>query len=306
MRVLIAGGTGLVGKALLEVLKPKGWEIGLLTRQKGNTHSGIRTFSWNPQLQEFDEELKMWPADAIVNLAGENVGKGAWTEERKKAIRDSRIWALETLAALVQTWGTYPKVISMSASGYYGQVDGRRRVGEDYPAGRGFLADVCVAWEGKVHERFSDPRFRLVVFRLGVVLDPHEGALPQMLRPIRFAFGQPLGSGFQIIPWIHRQDVAKSLLFALEHPEISGIFNLAAPTPVTNATFMKTLCEVNRCFYIPVPVPAPVLRLFLGEQADLVLQGVALDVSRWMEVGFKFQFEELRVALEDLILNSVD
>lgn len=303
MRVLIAGGTGLVGQALRKVLQQKGWEVGLLTRRAGNAISGIRTYFWNPELQTYDEEVKTWPADAIVNLAGENVGKGAWTEERKKAIRDSRLQALETLAAIVQTWGTYPKVISMSASGYYGHVAGRRSVGEDHPAGRGFLADVCVAWEGKAHKLFSDPHFRLVVFRLGVVLDPYEGALPQMLRPVRFAFGQPLGCGCQMIPWIHRLDVAESLCFALEHPEISGTFNLAAPAPVTNAEFTKKLCEVTRRFYVPVPVPASVLRFILGEQADLVLQGVAMDVSRWRGLGYEFKYSDLLKALEDLIHN---
>lgn len=301
MRVLIAGGTGLVGKAFLEVAGSQGWELGLLARQAGASVPGVRTFSWKPEATTFDAAVSSWPADAVINLAGENVGKGAWTEARKKAIRESRLQALDTLAAIVKTWSSYPKIISMSASGYYGHVPGLRRVGEDHPPGRGFLADVCVAWEGKALELFSDPRYRLTLFRLGVVLDASEGALPQMLRPVRFAFGQPLGSGSQLVPWIHRADVAESLCFALEHPEAIGIFNLAAPEAVTNADFIRTLCEVTRRFYLPVPVPAAALRLLLGEQADLVLQGVALDVSRWQEVGYKFKYPELKTALSDLL-----
>lgn len=290
-----------MGKAFLDVAVSKGWELGLLTRRAGAAVPGVRTFSWKPEATTFDAAVSSWPADALVNLAGENVGQGAWTEARKKAIRESRLQALETLAAIVRTWGTYPKFISMSASGYYGYVPGPRRVGEEHPPGRGFLSEVCVAWEGKAHELFGDGRFRLTLFRLGVVLDATKGALPQMLRPVRFAFGQPLGSGSQMVPWIHRADVAESLCFALEHPGIAGTFNLAAPEAVTNADFIRTLCEVTRRFYLPVPVPAVVLRLLLGEQADLVLQGVALDVSLWQRVGYEFKFFEMGKALNDLL-----
>lgn len=291
-----------MGKAFLEAAGSKGWELGLLTRrQAGAAVPGVRKFLWNPEEKTFDAELYSWPADALVNLAGENVGLGAWTEARKKAIRESRLQALETLAAIVKTWGAHPKIISMSASGYYGHVPGSRPVGEEHPPGRGFLSEVCVAWEGKANELFGDGRFRLTLFRLGVVLDATEGALPQMLRPVRFAFGQPLGSGSQMVPWIHRADVAESLCFALEHPQISGIFNLAAPTAVSNAELIKNLCSVAGRLYLPVPVPALALRLLLSEQADLVLQGVALDVSCWQRAGYEFKFPEFRAALSDIL-----
>ncbi|MCS6979056.1 MAG: TIGR01777 family oxidoreductase [Flavobacteriales bacterium] len=305
MRILIAGGSGLVGRALIRKIRQESfWEVAVLTRNPSAGLADVRKFYWNPASGEWDPALSEWPADALVNLAGENVGAGSWTPARRAVLLQSRLEALDTLARLAGVWSRRPRVISMSASGYYGHVPGTQLVSETHPPGKDFLAHVCVAWESKAFELFGNPEHHLLIFRLGVVLDSQEGALPRMLQPVRFAFGQPLGCGRQRIPWIHIEDVANSLLMALKRPEIQGVFNLAAPESVSNAEFIKTLCQAAGRFFVPIPVPAIALRLLLGDQADLILKGVAMDITRWSETGFRFAYPNLRPALNHLISNS--
>ncbi|MCS6981422.1 MAG: TIGR01777 family oxidoreductase [Flavobacteriales bacterium] len=300
-RVLIAGGTGLVGRALQEILPSHAYEVAVLSRRGSSGKGPIKIFEWQPEKRCFDPALKDWPPDAVVNLAGENVGSGVWTEARRLAILRSRVEALETLARAVELWSASPKVISISASGYYGHVPGSFRVDENWPSGQGFLAEVCKHWEEAARKYFGKESFRLLIFRLGVVLDPADGALPRILRPIRFLFGQPLGCGTQMVSWIHRRDVALSLRHGLDNPELTGVYNLAAPQCVSQAEFTRILCRVAGRWYVPVPVPSMVLRVVLGRQADLVLHGVAMDVGKWKGTGYKFCFSDLESALRDLL-----
>ncbi|MCX7768755.1 MAG: TIGR01777 family oxidoreductase [Flavobacteriales bacterium] len=300
-RVLIAGGTGLLGRALQEILPSHAYEVAVLSRRSSSGKKPVKIFEWQPEKRWFNPALKDWPPNAVVNLAGENVGSGAWTEARRLAILRSRLEAIETLAQVAELWSVSPKIISMSASGYYGHVSGSFRVDENWPPGQGFLAEVCEQWEEAAQRCFGKESFRLLIFRLGVVLDPLGGALPQLLRPIRFLFGQPLGLGTQMVSWIHRLDAALSIRYALEHPELIGVYNLAAPQCVSQSEFTRILCRVTERWYMPLPMPAIVLRIFLGRQADLVLHGVAMDVSKWIGTGFNFHFSDLESALRDLL-----
>ena len=233
-------------------------------------------------------------------MAGENVGEGAWTNVKRQEILSSRLNSIQTLKKFCDAARIKPKVISISASGYYGDVSSLKKVQENEPSGNGFLAEVCRSWEDEALKAFGDPNFKLLIFRLGVVLSLEGGALPQMLRPVRFAFGQPLGCGTQMISWIHIQDVVESLIFAIQNPQIQGIFNLAAPEPVSNKKFIKELANANKRLFVPLCVPEILIRLMLGNQADLVLQGVAMDITSWKNTGYNFNFPELKSALKNI------
>lgn len=300
MKVAITGGTGLIGQALARGLVAKGHEAVVTSRRPGAVEglgAGVSAREWDTasadQLIPLLDEV-----DAVVHLAGENIGSGRWTEERKRRIRDSRVRSTEALASAFERSVARPAVLVQgSAVGYYGPR-GDEPIPESTPAGTDFLARVCHDWEA-ASETVEARGVRRVVARTGVVFAEDGGALPRILLPFKLFAGGPVGSGKQVLPWIHLDDEVGAIIHLLEDSTASGPFNLASPGAVTNRELARV---VGRVLGRPafVPTPAIALKLALGEMATLVLDGQRAIPKRLLEHGYSFAYPEVEPALRDL------
>lgn len=307
MQMVVAGGSGFLGRALVHALAADGHATVVLSRGAGasargaasDTTSRTRTVGWTPDGASGAWASVLDGADAVINLAGESIGGGRWTAARKRQITDSRILATRSLVAAIQQAATPPPVfISGSAVGYYGPL-GDQIATEETPAGDDFLASVCTQWEAEA-QRAASPRTRVVRIRTGLVLARDGGALPRMLPPFWFGAGGPIGSGRQYWPWIHRHDWVEMVKFAVATPAVSGALNLTAPQPLPNAQFARAL---GRALHRPslLPTPGFALKLLLGEMAEgLLLSGQRAVPAKAESLGFRFTYPELDAALAEI------
>ena len=288
MRVLVTGGTGFIGRAVCHALRGAGHTVTIVSRDASGEASGD-TIGWEAVGQGAAA------ADAVVNLAGEPIAGGRWSPARKEAILESRVGATRALVDAVGLATTRPKVlISASAVGYYGARDDEP-LDETAGAGSGFLAEVCQAWEGEA-SRAEAFGLRVVRLRFGMVLAGDGGALARMLPPFRAFVGGPLGDGQQWTSWIHRGDVTGLVLAALGNEGYRGAINATAPEPVRNRDFTAAL---GRVLVRPaaIRVPAMVLRLALGEMADVLLTGQRVLPRAAERLGYRWQYPEVLGAL---------
>jgi len=299
MRIAVSGSTGLVGSEVVTVLAAGGHEVVRLVRRMpapGET-SALR---WDPVKREADA-AGLEGFDAVIHLAGENVGSGRWTAARKAAIRDSRVNGTRLLCEALAGLARPPKtLVCASAIGIYGDR-GEESLSEDRPAGAGFLAGVCREWEAAAAPA-AEKRIRVVHLRIGMVLSPKGGALPRMLPLFRAGLGGVIGSGRQYISWIALDDLPTILLHALQHVILRGPVNAVAPRPVTNREFTEALGKVlSRP--TPLPVPAFAIRLAVGrEMADALLLASARVIPRRLEeTGYPYRYPELGEALRHLL-----
>jgi uncharacterized protein len=296
MKVVIAGGTGFLGRPLADALAAQEHAVVVLTRGASSTRpNGVRLVPWTPDGEAGAFAREIDGADAVVNLAGESIAAGRWSPERKRAILDSRIKATRSLTEAIARAARPPGVlISGSAVGYYGP-HADDIVTEDTPSGSDFLARVCQHWEAEADR--ASVRTRVVCIRTGLVLALDGGALPQMLPPFRMFAGGPVGSGKQYWPWIHRDDWIALVRWAIGQSTVSGALNATAPNPVTNAAFAHSLgAAMHRPSVLPAPAFA--LRLLLGEMADaLLLSGQRAIPAKAQHQWFTFQHEEIASAL---------
>jgi uncharacterized protein (TIGR01777 family) len=301
MRVIITGGTGLIGRALVENLASDGHEVVVLSRAPERTTglpAGVRAERWDARTADGWVHLADG-ADAIVNLAGENLSAGRWTDEQKRRIRDSRLLAGQAVVQAVEQASRKPGVvIQASGIGYYGPR-GDKEITEDAAPGRDWLAQVAVQWEDST-AAVEAMGVRRAIARTGVVLSTQGGALPRMMLPFRLFVGGPLGGGKQWFPWIHLQDEAAAIRFLIDTNAAAGPFNLAAPQPLTNAQFSRVLGQVMGRPAI-IPAPAFALRALFGEMATLLLDGQRGVPKRLLELGFQFRFTQAEAALRDLL-----
>lgn len=300
MRVIITGGTGLIGRALMASLAADGHEVIALTRDPARAMglpAGARAEHWDARSAAGWGKLANG-ADAIVNLAGENLAAGRWTPERKRRILASRVQAGQAVVAAVREAAVKPAVVVHSSGvGYYG-ASGDAEVTEASPPGRDFLAQVCVAWEAASAETAA-LGVRSVVVRSAAVLSRAGGALPRLMLPFRLFVGGPLGNGQQWWPWIHIADEVAAIRFLIERADAQGPFNLAAPQLIRQAEFSRALGQaLGRPSWLPVPAFA--LRLLLGEMAAVLLDGQRATPRRLLELGFTFRFPTIEAALRDL------
>jgi len=305
MRIIVAGGSGFLGRALADALLAAGHRVQILTRQ--SAHAGATSTRAPERIPWTPDGTASGPwasacsgADLIVNLAGESIAAGRWTTARKARLRDSRVLATRSIA---QSFAKAPKppaaLISASAVGYYGDR-GSETLTEDAGPGRDVLAELGVEWE---REALAAERAgaRVVLLRTGIVLDPREGALAKMLTPFRLFAGGPFGSGRQFMSWIHRDDWVSLAKWAVETPAVRGPLNLTAPNPVTNADFARAL---GRALRRPAFIPAPglALKLILGEMAGpLLLSSQRAVPAKALAGGFRFAHAGLDEALADLL-----
>ncbi|MBP2682850.1 MAG: uncharacterized protein H6Q79_889 [Deltaproteobacteria bacterium] len=301
MRLAITGSTGLVGSEAVTVLSAAGHEVVRMVRRV--PAPGEKAVRWDPVAREIDA-AGLEGMDAVVHLAGENVGSGRWTAARKAAIRDSRVNGTRLLCDALAGLARPPKtLVCASATGYYGDR-GEEALTEESLPGTGYLAEVCREWEAA-----SDPAarkgIRVVALRIGMVLSPKGGALPRMLPLFRAGLGGVIGSGRQYVSWVALDDLPHIILHALQRGDLSGPVNAVAPRPVTNREFTEALGKVlSRP--TPLPVPAFALRLAVGrEMADALLLSSARAVPRRLEgTGYRFRFPELGPALRHMLLKG--
>jgi len=301
IRVLITGGTGLIGRALSASLVDDGHEVIVLSRRPERASGlpdGVRVEGWDAHTAEGWGTL-VSGAGAIVNLAGENIAAGRWTASRKRRILESRVNAGKAVVEAVESATRKPGVVvQASGVGYYGSC-GDEEVTEETPAGDDFLAQLAVAWEAS-SAGVEAWGVRRAIARTGVVLSMQGGALPRMLLPFRLFLGGRLGSGRQWFPWIHVADEVDVIRFLIDNESAGGPFNLTAPNPVTNAEFSRT---VGRQLRRPafMPIPAFVLRLLFGEMATALLDGQRATPQRLLQLGFTFRFPQAHSALQDVL-----
>ncbi len=306
MRVLIGGGSGMIGRALANSLATDDHEVVVLSRSPALVQGlvpKVQVEGWDARSAAGWGPL-VNGADAVINLAGANIaGEGflptRWSEARKQLIRDSRVKAGSAFSEAIEQAQRRPAVfLQASAVGYYGTHRADVDVTEESPAGGDWLAQVCQEWEDstRVVEEYG---LRRVILRTGIVLSFEGGALQRMALPFRLYAGGPLGSGRQPFPWIHPTDVTGAIRFLLRNSGAAGAFNLSAPVPLTNAQFCH---ELGRVLQRPslLPVPGYLFRALFGEVASVVLEGQWALPQRLLDFGYEFRFREAGAALADL------
>lgn len=297
MKVLIAGATGLVGTALTHSFARKGSAVTHLVRTSPN--AGTREVEWHPNKGEIDAAA-IEGFDAVINLAGESIAEGRWTEEKKKRIRDSRVQGTQLLSETLAKISRPPKVfLCASATGVYGDR-GEEILDEESAAGKGFLADVCREWE-EATLAASNAGVRVVNLRFGPIFSSEGGMLPKLLTPFRLGVGGKIGSGEQYMSWVTMDDVVGVINFALEKDTLRGPLNVVTPNAVTNAEFTKTLGKVlsRPTFFM---VPAFAARLAFGEMADeMLLASQRVVPKRLVEADYAFRYPELEGALRHVL-----
>lgn len=288
--VLITGGTGLVGRALVPILKEAGYEVRILTQQAKKADQKTY-FYWDWKSQTMDKHA-LEEVYALIHLAGKNISEGFWTSKNKQEILDSRVKSLAFLKDQFQHQNTSPKVIiSASGTGYYGINSKHTPCSEEDLPGDDFLAQTCVAWEHAAHD-CAESNARLVIFRTGVVLSKHGGMLPILTRLTNYYLAQIIGKGTQIIPWIHIEDIARLYLEALENESYTGIYNAVAGN-TSQKEFMQCLSQQLQKPIILPALPKFLIRMILGEKSVLITKGAAIDSKKLTNSGFRFKYTSI-------------
>lgn len=303
MKILVAGGSGLVGTALIKKLIAQQHEVINLTINKSDhgriIHGALQVF-WNPP-QAFIQDQDSISWDAVVNLAGFPISK-RWTERNKELLLTSRIDSTRTLVSLMEKKKITPRVyIQASASGYYPSSDMVMK--EESLPGNDFLAGLVQQWE-HASSSLEETNVRRVVLRFGMVLGKDGGALKQLFPLFKMGLGSGLGNGKQLVSWIHVDDVSDMIIHAIKNNEVHGIYNASSPHVVRNKELSKTLAQaLHKPFFLP-NVPAFALKMFLGEMASILLVSQNLSADKIMHTGFVFKHAELKNALEHLTKQS--
>lgn len=299
MTILITGATGLIGKELVRLLLEKGHTIHYLTtsRDKIEAESNYIGFHWNPQLMVIDENC-LFNVDVIIHLAGANIAK-RWTNAYKQEIIESRILSGELLFNLVKkTPNQVKQIISASGSAVYPDSIAKAYDESAIETEDSFLSNVVQKWEASVNT-FQRLGIKVCKLRTGVVLSNKDGALPQMVKPVQMGFGSVMGSGKQIVSWVHIDDLVRLYVFAMDK-EWEGVYNAVSPNPVSNETLTKTIAKtLHKSIWLP-NTPEFVMRLILGEMRYLLFSSKNLSADKVRAGGFTFEFPDIRQALDDL------
>lgn len=295
--VLITGGSGLVGRKLTRLLKERGYEVIWLSRER-YVKGEIPRYRWDYRSGEIDGEA-VDRADFIVHLAGASVGDERWTKYRKETIVNSRVQTAKLLFDTIKRRNKKLEAfISASAVGYYGnKITENIFTEDDTPDEPDFLASTCRKWEAATLPFQEEPGVRTVIIRTGFVISKNSDAFKKMVFPIRLGLGSPIGSGWQYMSWIHIDDLCGIYLKAVEDAAMNGVFNAVAPEYINNADFMDRLARVlKRPFFMP-HVPRFVMRLVMGEAADLILGGSRISSEKIRDAGFEFKYRTAKQAL---------
>lgn len=288
MQILVTGGTGFIGSALLPALRERGAGLTVLTRQRLADREDVHYIN--------DLSALKAAPDVVINLAGASLADRRWSESYKRELRDSRLNTTRDIGTALREMGASPKLfINASAIGFYGPR-GDETLDEEAAAGEGFAAKLCQDWEAAARHACPEDT-RLCLLRLGVVFDRDGGAYPQMARPFRMRFGNWIGDGSQWLSWVHREDVIGAMAHIIDNDTIEGAVNVTAPEPVSSRGFCETMQKQHRSL-LKLPLPAPVMRAALGEMADeLLIHGQRVLPVRLQKTGYEFTYPTLADAL---------
>ncbi len=296
-KILVTGGTGLVGSMLTKKFQDQGYDVSILTRSPEKVKD-FKAFYWDIKKKEIDEEC-LDGIDTIIHLAGEKIADGRWTDERKKALISSRTESIALIYDLMKRQEHQVKtVLSASAVGFYGDR-GEEVLDETSKAGTGFLAHCCEEWE-KAVDQGTEMGLRVAKFRIGLLLTPKGGVLDIFKLMVKTFTATKLGSGEQWFPWIHSDDLIGMFLWAAENESSKGVYNATAPNPVRNKEFTKTLSDVLHRPFWPFAIPKAMFKLLMGEKSELVLMSTHTKADKVIKAGYSFKFLSLKKALEDL------
>jgi len=299
-KVLITGGTGLIGMHLGRKLQELGYEIAILSRTKSNVNK-IQTYFWDYNKNEIDKEA-INTSDYIIHLAGENLGERRWTSERKQLILDSRIKSAKLIFNSLDNGNNrLTAFITASAIGYYGAITYDKIISETEPPADDFLGQTCRKWE-QVADSFSEIGIRTVKIRSGIVLSKQGGVLPKIIIPIKLGIGSAIGDGTQYFPWIHIDDLCSIYIKAIEDTQMNGAFNAVAPDHNTNKQFIEMIAHnLNKPFWFP-KIPGIAIKMILGKMSEMILTGSRISSDKIKSFGFVFKYPNLESALEQLEL----
>jgi uncharacterized protein (TIGR01777 family) len=298
-KVLITGGSGVIGRHLCEMLKEKGYQVSLLSRDRKKV-DGIQSYYWNAEKNEIDVDA-LKTADYIIHLAGANIGEKRWTKRRKKLIVDSRVKSGELIFDAIKYTNYKPKAfITASAVGYYGTKTTENVYIESDPPATDFLGTIC-NYSEKVASQFENIGIRTVKIRTGVVLTKHGSALSKMLYPIKLGIGSAIGNGKQYMPWIHITDLCNMYIKAIEDVNMNGAYNAVAPMHITNNEFTRTIAHVIKKPYWFPKIPAFIMKIIFGKMSAILLYGSRVSCDKIIKSGYVFKYPDLKSALTDLV-----
>lgn len=297
--ILIAGGTGLVGKLLSKKLKDQGYDIRLLSRFRPN-NPAFPTFLWNVDKGVADANA-FKGADIVINLAGSGIADKLWTKSRKKEITESRVKSNQLLAYCFKNYHKPSLYLSAGAIGFYGDRGGEEILTEEKKAGKDFLSESCQLWENSVFET-GDSSLRLVIFRIGIVLSTKGGALQKMLWPWKMGISTSFNPGDQWYSWIHEDDLVRLFQFGIQEEQLRGIYNAVAPNPVKMIDFARALKEQSKLPWRMVfSIPHKLLTTAMGEMSTVLTNSSRVSPNKILELGFQFKYPSIGEALKNLI-----
>jgi uncharacterized protein (TIGR01777 family) len=299
--VLITGGTGFIGTKLTKMLLERGYSVSILTRKSKPNTDGLTYYTWDIESQNI-EEMAVLNADYIIHLAGENIAEKKWTAKRKAEIRDSRINSAQLIYSVLKKHNKRVEAfVSASGIGIYGAINGEGICTENTLPANDFIGTVCQEWE-KAADLMAGLGIRTVKIRTGLVLGKEEGILKKLAPIFKRGLGSPLGSGKQYMPWIHVHDLCMIYIEAIKNQKMTGAYNATINDSTTSSAFSRALANAfGNLVWLP-NVPAFLIRLGMGEMADIVLTGRRVSSDKIKQLGFRFQFKNLKNALRDCLM----
>jgi uncharacterized protein (TIGR01777 family) len=293
-KVLITGGSGLIGRRLSFLLKSRGYEVRILSRSN-NPKNNYKTFVWNVS-EQYINDSAFEGLTHIIHLAGAGIADKRWSEKRKKEIIASRVASTNLLYNTVKRLKTpLNSFISASATGYYGAVTSETIFEEKDKPAKDFLGKVCSLWEDSIFQ-FNEIKIRTVALRTGIVLSKDGGALKKMKTPIITS----LGNGKQYMPWIHIDDLCELYIKAIEDEQFKGAFNAVSSEHISNLSFSKKISKIFNYPFLALGAPSFILQIVFGEMSTIILNGSRISANKIKQAGFKFKFENLEKALKNL------
>jgi uncharacterized protein (TIGR01777 family) len=295
--MVIAGGSGLVGRHFVSGIDLQQYNVYVLTRTKKPVKAGINYIVWDPSKLYIDPFLP--DADIIINLAGEGIADQRWTSNRKIQLLESRTQSAKTLVHWIKTKHFRPSLcISASAVGYYGHR-GDELLTESSSPGNEFMSDICLQWE-KANCELKELTDRFVLLRIGIVLSKYGGALPKLMMTKNFGFLAYFGDGRQYYPWIHIRDLSGIMTEIIRNNSMSGVFNAVAPQEISNKECMVSVQQKLKNIFLILPVPSVFLKVALGSMSKVVLNSNRVIPQRLLEAGFRFLFTDFGLAVKDV------
>lgn len=299
--VLITGGTGTIGKALTALLISKGYKVMILSRGEHKPQGNVTFAKWDID-KSYIDPVAIKSADHIVHLAGAGIADKRWSKKRKKLIVESRVKSGELLVkALHENENRVRTVVSASGIGWYGaDKKGEHAFKESDPHENSFLGNTCVLWEESI-KPVEELGKRLVIYRTGIVLANEGGAFPEFVKPMKFGVAGVLGSGKQIVSWIHIDDIVRAYAEALENDHLRGVYNAVSREPVSNKELTLKIARARKRPFIAMHVPSIALKTLLGGVSIEVLKSTTVDGSRLRDSGFKLIYPTIESAINDLV-----